>query len=125
MPGVAGWENGRQPASFKSMSTLVYAIAHPELPPFPMSDRFRHEIAYFMSVPGKPGVPLLAEGEYWVGLAEAREWLDSGVISLVSPLDSEHQTEVELSEEHEAWLEWMLRNQIEHIRLQSAEGIRR
>jgi hypothetical protein len=128
MPGdavVVGWENGRQLASFKSMSTLVYAIAHPELPPFPMSDRFRHEIAYFMSVPGKPGVPLLAEGEYWVALAEAREWLDSGVISLVSPLDSEHQTEVELSEEHEAWLEWMLRNQVEHIRLQSAEGIRR
>ena len=100
------------------MSTLVYAIAHPELPPFPMSDRFRHEIAYFMSIPGKPGVPLLAEGEYWVGLTEARDWLDSGVISLVSPLDSEHQTEVELSEEQENLLGWLKTNQVRHVRLE-------
>lgn len=102
------------------MPTLVYAVARPEVPPFPVSDRFRHEIAYFMSVPGNPGVPPLAEGEYWVSLEETHDWLDSGVISLVSPLDSQNRTEVELSEEHEAWLEWMLRHQIERIRLQAA-----
>lgn len=104
------------------MSTLVYAVDRPELPPFSVSDRFRHEIAYFMSVPGKPGTPALGEGEYWVSLEDARDWLESGVISLVSPLDSEHRTEVELSEEHEAWLEWMLEHQVERIRLQAAVG---
>jgi hypothetical protein len=102
------------------MSTLVYAVSRPELPPFSVSDRFRHEIAYFMSVPGTPGIPPLDEGEYWVGQENARDWLESGVISLVSPLDSQHHTEVELSEEHEAWLEWMLQNQVERFRLQSA-----
>ncbi len=75
-----------------------------------------------MSVPGTAGVPPLNEGEYWVSQDSARDWLDCGVISLVSPLDSQHQTEVELSEEHEAWLEWMLQNQVERIRLQSAGG---
>lgn len=82
-----------------------------------MSDRFRHEITYFMSLPGEPGVPPLAEGQYWVPLAKSKAWLDEGVFHLVSPLDSENQTEVELSEEHEAWLEWMVANQIERIRL--------
>jgi hypothetical protein len=34
-------------------------------------------------------------------------------------LDSENQTEVELSEEQEAWMEWMLEHEVEHIRLSS------
>jgi hypothetical protein len=28
------------------MSILVYAVNRPELKPFPMPDRFRHEITY-------------------------------------------------------------------------------
>jgi len=82
-----------------------------------MSDRFRHEIAYFMSVPGELGVPPLATGEYWVRLPQTQEWLDEGAILVVSPLDSESRTEVELSEEQEGWLEWMAEHQIQHIRL--------
>ena len=52
-----------------------------------------------------------------VELQAARIWLDEGTFHLVSPLDSENQTEVELSEEHEAWLEWMVANSVEHVRL--------
>jgi len=36
---------------------------------------------------------------------------------LVSPLDSASRTEVELSEEQEAWLEWMTSHQVQHIRI--------
>ena len=104
------------------MATLVYAVSQPDLPPFKMSDRFRTEIAYFMSIPGEHGAPLLSEGEYWVSLANSRSWLDEGMISLVSPLDSQNRTEVEISEEHEAWLEWMLRHQVERVRLQASQG---
>jgi hypothetical protein len=99
------------------MSVMVYAVTQPSLPPFKMSDRFRTEIAYFMSIPGQSGVPQLPEGEYWVRLAEARQWQEEGVISLVSPLDSQNQTEVELREEQEDWLAWMLDNNVEHIRI--------
>ncbi len=99
------------------MPTLVYAADQPDLPPFKMSDRFRHEITYFMSIPGEPGVPKLPATEYWVNLQAARTWLDEGAFHLVSPLDSENQTEIELSEEQEAWLEWMLANAVEHVRL--------
>ena len=100
------------------MATRVYAASRPELPPFSMSDRFKHEITYFMSLPDAAGVPKLPAGEYWVRLGEARTWLDDGVFHLVSPLDSENHTEIELSEEHEAWLEWMLANNVEHVRLE-------
>jgi hypothetical protein len=82
-----------------------------------MSDRFRHEITYFMSIPGELGVPKLPAGEYWVSLGAARTWLDEGTFHLVSPLDSENKTEVELSEEHEAWLEWMVSQGVEHVRV--------
>ena len=99
------------------MPALVYALDRPELPPYPMSDRFRHEVAYFMSVPGESGVPTLGPSEYWVDLERVHGWLDEGAILLVSPLDSESRTEVELSEEQEGWLEWMAEHQIQHIRL--------
>ena len=44
--------------------------------------------------------------------------LPEGVIYLVSPLDSHNQTEVEISEEQEDWLRWMVQNQVQRIRLQ-------
>lgn len=104
------------------MATLVYAASQPDLPPFKMSDRFRHEIAYFMSIPGEQGAPIVAEGEYWVSQENTRKWLDEGTLSLVSPLDSQNRTEVELSEEQEGWLEWMLKNKVERVRLQVSAG---
>ena len=99
------------------MATQVTPVGRSDIVPFKMSDRFRHEITYFMSIPGQGGVPATNPGEYWVALDDARRWLDDGVFHLVSPLDSENQTEVELSEEHEAWLEWMVKHEIQHIRI--------
>ena len=99
------------------MSVLVHAVGRPELAPFSMSDRFRTEIAYFMSLPTEPGVPPLGEGEYWIAAAQSKQWLDDGVFHLVSPLDSNSQAEVELSEEQEAWLEWLAEHHVEHVRV--------
>lgn len=101
------------------MTTTVHAVGRPDVPPLNLSDRFRTEVAYFMSIPGEAGVPVLAQGEYWVRLDSARDWLDEGVVALVSPLDSENRTEVELREEHETWLEWLLKYQVQHISLRS------
>src|SRR5215469_9249081 len=99
------------------MPAMVHAINRPELPPYSMSDRFRQEIAYFMSVPGEAGVPPMGPREYWVSLDQIRGWLDDGAILIVSPLDSASRTEVELSEEQESWLEWMVEHQVQHIRI--------
>ena|ERR1700676_3146589 len=96
----------------------IHAVGRPELPPLAMPDRFRTDIAYFITPAGEPGVPPLGPGEYWVRLEDARRWLDDGVLSLVSPLDSENRTEVELSDEQESWLRWMVANSVQQIRIE-------
>ena len=101
------------------MSIRVVAVDQPGLPPLEMPDRFRHDVTYFMTPSGEHGAPELARGEYWVRLDEARQWLDDLVFLVVSPLDSTAQAEVELTEEQEAWLEWMIAHDIERIRLES------
>jgi len=99
------------------MSVQIHAVGRPELAPFIMSDRFRTEIAYFMSLPEEPGVPKLGDHEYFIAADRARLWLDEGVFRLISPLDSASQAEVELSEEQEGWLEWLTENGVEHVHL--------
>ncbi len=101
------------------MPLLVYAVEKPELQPFEMPPRFRHDITYFVTQAGEPGVPeTVAEGEWWVRHEDARRLYDEGIIRIVSPLDSANSVEVEISEEQEAWLKWMIQHEVEHVRLQ-------
>lgn len=102
------------------MPIVVTAVGRPEVPPITMSDRFRTEIAYFMSLPGEAGVPDLGESEYWVEASRAARWLEEGVFRLVSPLDSASQAEIEITEEQEAWLEWLTTHGVQHLRLFTA-----
>ena len=95
----------------------VHAVDKPEVPPLEMPSRFKRDIAYFMTPQGERGAPQLAAGEYWIDEHEARQWLDAGVLRVVSPLDSENQAEIQLTEEQEIWLEWMVEHNIQHIRL--------
>ena len=97
---------------------LVHAVDHPDLPPLEMPSRFKHDVAYFMTPPGERGAPKLPGGEYWINLDEARRWLDDGVLLVYSPLDSTKHAEIGLTGEHEEWLEWIISNQVNHIRLE-------
>ncbi len=96
---------------------LVYAVDRPGVTPLEMPARFRHDIAYFMTPPGERGAPKLPPGEFWVDLREAEHLLADGILTLVSPLDSENQAEAEITEEQEKWLEWMVANRVQHVRL--------
>ena len=97
----------------------VYSVQHPQLPPLEMPARFRTDVAYFMTPGGEAGVPTLGPGEYWIRQEDARKWLEDGVVYVVSPLDAEAKAEIELSEDHERWLEWMVAHRIEHVRLEA------
>ncbi len=104
------------------MPLTVHAVDRPELAPFPMPDRFKYDIAYFMTPSGEHGAPKLERGEYWIALEQAQEWLDDGVVYVISPLDSSKQAEVEISDDQEAWLEWMVKHQLQHVRLETGAG---
>jgi hypothetical protein len=96
---------------------VLIPIDHPEVAPRPLSPRLRSQLVYFMSAPGQSGVPALAEDEYWFAAAEVARWVDEGVFYLVSPLDTANMTEVEISEEQEALLQWLADKQVQHVRL--------
>jgi hypothetical protein len=91
-------------------------VDRPAVNPLPISTRLRSQLVYFMTPAATQGVPALGENEYWFALDEVAKWLDEGVFYLVSPLDSANMTEVEITEEQEALLFWLNRNQVQHVR---------
>jgi hypothetical protein len=96
---------------------LVTAIDRDGVPPREISSRLRSQLNYFAGAPGPSGAPPLGENEYWFNPDEVARWVDEGVFSLVSPLDSAHKTEVELTEEQEDFLGWLLAAQVRHVRV--------
>jgi hypothetical protein len=100
------------------MPTLVYAVEKPEISPFEMPERFKHDIIYFVTRQGEQGVPeTLVEGEWWIRREDALRIYDEGVVSIVSPLDSASTSDLEITEKQEAWLKWMTQHEIEQVRL--------
>jgi hypothetical protein len=95
----------------------LIAVGRPEAGTLPISPRLRSQVVYFMTPTGSAGVPPLGESEYWIADGDVARWLSDGVLCLVSPLDSENSTEVELSDEQEAMLEWLARNNVQHVRI--------
>jgi hypothetical protein len=97
----------------------VLAVNRPDVPPLEVPERFRMEIVYFMTLPGDKGAPVkMEDGEYWIDLEEAKKWLDEQVVYVVSPLDAENQAEIELTEYHEAFLQWVVDYAARHVRTQ-------
>ena len=100
------------------MKLQLRAVARPNVPPLSVPDRFRMEITFFMTPPGEHGAPAtLGENEYWIDLDDARRWLDEQVVYVVSPLDAENKAEIELTEYHEAFLQWLVTHNINHVHL--------
>ena len=64
-----------------------------------------------------PGVPPLGENEYWIAREDASRWLMEGVYMLVSPLDTENIIEVEISDEQDVLLNWLVTHNVQHIRV--------
>ncbi|HEX3451576.1 MAG TPA: hypothetical protein VHS97_25205 [Isosphaeraceae bacterium] len=95
----------------------LVSVDQPGASPLPISARLRSQLVYFMADATAAGVPPLGENEYWFTREEVAKWLDEGVFYLVSPLDTANMTEVELTEEQEAMLTWLDRNQVRHVRV--------
>lgn len=96
----------------------LVAIGRTDVKPFKISPRLRSQFVYFACPPGQQGIPKLEEGEFFFALKETEKWQDDGVIFLVSPLDTDNMTEVELTEEQEDLMDWLVKNKLEHVRLE-------
>lgn len=100
------------------MPVTIYALDQPNVPPCSMPTRFRHDVTYFATPAGVQDAPQhLGEREFWIRREDARNALDDGVVTIVSPLDSAARTEIELTEDQERWLEWLARHNVQHIRI--------
>ncbi|MGE3536830.1 MAG: hypothetical protein AB7N91_05240 [Candidatus Tectimicrobiota bacterium] len=100
------------------MAYYLLAMDNTAAPHLVISPRLRSQIVYFMTPPDAPQVPPLAANDYWIDAAQSATWFAEGVFELVSPLDGEQRTVLELSEEQEAFLEWLTTYQIQHIRVE-------
>jgi hypothetical protein len=99
----------------------VTAVDNSAAPPIELPSRFRMEIPFFMTPEGEGEAPAkLGENEYWVNNEEAQTWLAEGVVYVVSPLDAENKAEIELTEYHEAFLQWLITHGIRHVRLEAS-----
>jgi hypothetical protein len=92
---------------------LATALDRDGVTPRPLSPRLRSQLNYFVAASSGPHV----DNEFRFDPDEVRRWVDDGVILLVSPLDTAHATEVELSEEQEDFLGWLLAHEVWHIRV--------
>jgi hypothetical protein len=95
----------------------VHCVDRADVSPIQMPDRFRHDIAYFMAPSGEGDVPKLPEGEFWIRTEDARRWLDDLVFEIISPLDSQNVSEVEITDEQEAFFEWLLKHEVNRVRV--------
>ncbi len=96
----------------------LVALDQPHVAPRVISERLRSQLVYFASSATRAGVPQLGEGEYYLLASDVDELLADGVIRLVSPLDTANATEVELTDEQEALLEWLKSNGVQHVRVE-------
>ena len=88
-------------------------LDRPGVAPLPISPRLRSQLVYFGSPDGT------ADGGYAFDAAEVAKYLEEGVFFLVSPLDTANKTEVELTEEQESFLQWLLDHDVRRARLRS------
>ncbi len=99
------------------MARLVLApLDQAGVPPLGITPRLRDQLVYFMTPRDTPGLPPLGDEDFWFDAAEVATWADEGVFYLVSPLDTDKMTEVEISEEQETLLRWLQTHKVRHVR---------
>ena len=99
------------------LPVCVHAVGRPDVPACRMPARFRTDVAYFASPP-TDGEPRPPAGEYLFDPTAVADWIATGVLALVSPLDAAHVAEVEITEDQERFLHWLERHAIVRVRVE-------
>lgn len=95
-------------------SIRIVSLEPADIPPLSISDRIKSQLPYLTSdPPAEQGAH--DSQEYWINQDAAKATLDDGSFLVVSPLRAENAAEVELSEEAEEFLEWIVEHAVTHF----------
>lgn len=97
----------------------LFAVGKDEVAPLKISAKLRSQFVYFASPANSAGLPAMGENEFFFPLSETKTWHEDGVIYLVSPLDTDNKTEVELTDEQEDLMAWLVQHGVEHVRVEA------
>ena len=96
---------------------LVIPLDNTEIAPYEISATLRNQLPYFTEgrIQNRG-----SSGEFFFPIARTTELLEDGVFYVVSPLDDQNQAEIEITDEQEDLLEWLVSNGIEGVRITEA-----
>ena len=97
---------------------LVFAVDQPALEPYEISQMLRGQLHYFTEgVNSRRWNDSENPDKFFFPLERTSELLEEGVFYVTSPLDDQHQAEIEITEEQENILEWIVSHKIENVRV--------
>lgn len=95
----------------------VIPLDKTEISPYEISATLRNQLPYFTDGNIRETGNF---DEFFFPIARTTELLEDGVFYVVSPLDDQNQAEIEITEEQEDLLEWLVSNRIEEVRITEA-----
>jgi len=93
---------------------LVVPLDKMQVSPYKISPVLKRQLQYFTD--GERRDTDKPE-EFFFPLARTSELLREGVFYVVSPLDDQNQAEIEITDEQEDLLEWLVSHQIERVQV--------
>ena len=93
---------------------LVIPLDKTEIAPYQISATLRKQLPYFTEGRIRDASD---SDRYFFPIARTSELLEDGVFYVVSPLDDQNQAEIEITDEQEDLLEWLVSNGIEQARV--------
>ena len=97
---------------------VASALDKPTLEPYEISGILRGQLQYFTEgASGSQWEHSEDPNAFFFPLELTSELFDEGVFYVTSPLDDQNQAEIEITEEQEDFLDWLVSNKIEKVKV--------
>ncbi len=97
---------------------FAFAVDKPDLEPYEISRTLRGQLHYFTEgTSSRRWNDSENPDEFFFPLERTSELFEEGVFYVTSPLDDQNQAEIEITEEQEDFLDWLVSNQIEKVQV--------
>ncbi|MCZ6680021.1 MAG: hypothetical protein O7E52_22550 [Candidatus Poribacteria bacterium] len=97
---------------------FAFAVDRPDLKSYEISQTLRGQLHYFTEgVSSQRWDNRENPNEFFFPLERTSELYEEGVFYVTSPLDDQNKAEVEITEEQEDFLAWLVSNKIEKVRM--------